>query len=51
MNYAVIGAGAVGSFIGGLLQHAGRSVTFIARGSHLEAMKEEGLTVERDEQT
>ncbi|WP_100397932.1 ketopantoate reductase family protein [Bacillus sp. FJAT-44742] len=51
MNYAVIGAGAVGSFIGGLLKHAGRSVTFIARGSHLEAMKEEGLTVERDEQT
>ncbi len=41
----VIGAGAVGGAIGGLLHNAGASVTLIARGAHLEALLREGLSL------
>ncbi len=43
-----MGAGAVGGFYGALLAQAGRQVGFIARGAHLAAMRERGLTVERE---
>ena len=43
-----MGAGAVGGFYGALLARAGRQVAFIARGAHLAAMRERGLTVERE---
>ena len=43
---AVIGAGAVGSLIGGLLAHAGEDVTLIARGAHVNALHEKGLQIE-----
>ena len=39
----VLGAGAIGAGLGGLLQRAGHKVTFIARGEHLAAMRDEGL--------
>jgi 2-dehydropantoate 2-reductase len=45
MKVAVIGAGAVGGFIGGLLHRAGENVTFIARGKHLQVMKTSGLKI------
>ncbi|WP_227935313.1 ketopantoate reductase family protein [Alkalihalobacillus deserti] len=45
MKIAVIGAGAVGGYIGALLKQAGSEVTFIARGKHLKKMNEEGLLV------
>jgi 2-dehydropantoate 2-reductase len=45
MKIAVIGAGAVGGFIGGLLHRAGENVTFIARGKHLQVMKTSGLKI------
>jgi 2-dehydropantoate 2-reductase len=45
LRYVVIGAGAVGGAIGTALLSAGRSVTFVARGPHLEAMRSRGLTV------
>ena len=38
---AVMGAGAVGSFFGGMLARAGAEVTLIARGAHLEALQRE----------
>ena len=44
----MMGSGGVGGFFGGLLAAAGHDVSFIARGSHLEAMRREGLTIERD---
>ncbi len=47
-SIAVMGAGAVGGFYGALLAQAGRQVAFIARGAHLAAMRERGLTVERE---
>ena len=46
MDIAVMGAGGVGGYFGGLLARAGHSVTFIARGPHLEAIQRDGLRVE-----
>ncbi len=46
MKIAIIGAGGVGGFFGGLLARAGHTVIFVARGSHLRAIQEHGLRVE-----
>ena len=46
MKVAVMGAGGVGGYFGGLLARAGHDVTFVARGSHLAAIQERGLRVE-----
>ena len=46
MKIAVMGSGGVGGFYGGRLAHAGCDVTFIARGTHLKAMREDGLIIE-----
>ncbi len=46
MDIAVMGAGGVGGYFGGLLARAGHNVTFIARGAHLEAIRRNGLRVE-----
>jgi 2-dehydropantoate 2-reductase len=40
---AVMGAGAVGCYFGGMLARAGIDVTLIARGAHLEALQRDGL--------
>jgi len=45
MDFAIFGAGGVGSLYGSLLARCGHRVGFIARGKHLKTMKEEGLTV------
>ena len=45
MDIAVMGTGGVGGYFGGLLARAGNNVTFIARGSHLEAIRTNGLRV------
>jgi 2-dehydropantoate 2-reductase len=45
MKIAVIGAGGVGGYFGGRLAQAGEDVHFIARGEHLNAMRERGLRV------
>jgi len=45
MRIAVMGTGAVGGYFGARLAAAGQNVAFIARGSHLEAMRKEGLKV------
>lgn len=46
MKIAVIGAGGVGGCFGAALAKAGADVTFVARGAHLAAMRENGLRVE-----
>ena len=46
MRIAIMGGGAVGGYFGGLLSLAGNDVTFIARGEHLRAKQEHGLTLE-----
>jgi 2-dehydropantoate 2-reductase len=46
MRIAVIGAGGVGGAFGAALATAGADVTFVARGAHLKAMRENGLRIE-----
>jgi 2-dehydropantoate 2-reductase len=46
MRIAVVGAGGVGGGFGAALAKAGADVTFIARGTHLAAMRSKGLKVE-----
>lgn len=46
MRVAVMGAGGLGGVIGAFLARAGEDVAFVARGAHLEAIRERGLTVE-----
>ena len=43
VRVAVVGAGAVGCWFGGMLARAGVPVTFIGRPSHVEAMRRDGL--------
>jgi 2-dehydropantoate 2-reductase len=45
-SIAVVGAGAVGSLIGGLLARAGENVTLIARKAHVDAIHEKGLRID-----
>jgi 2-dehydropantoate 2-reductase len=42
---AIFGSGAVGSYLGTRLAKAGADVHLIARGDHLEAIRERGLTL------
>jgi 2-dehydropantoate 2-reductase len=46
MRIAVMGTGGVGGAFGAALAKAGADVTFIARGAHLAAMKNQGLRIE-----
>ena len=46
MRIVIMGSGAVGGYFGGLLALGGNDVTFIARGEHLRAMQQQGLTLE-----
>jgi len=46
MRIAIVGAGAVGGYFGARLAAAGSDVTFIARGSQLEALRTRGLRLE-----
>ncbi|MCW8908642.1 MAG: 2-dehydropantoate 2-reductase [Sedimenticola sp.] len=46
MKIAVYGTGGVGGYFGGRLAEAGHSVTFIARGDHLQAIRKQGLRIE-----
>jgi 2-dehydropantoate 2-reductase len=48
MKVCVYGAGAIGGYLGAALTDAGCDVTLIARGPHLKAMREKGLTIEQD---
>ena len=45
MKFTVMGAGGVGGYFGARLAAAGHEVGFVARGRHLEAMRERGLAV------
>jgi 2-dehydropantoate 2-reductase len=48
MRIAIIGTGGIGGIYGAALAKAGADVTFVARGAHLAAMRENGLRVEGD---
>ena len=46
LKIAVMGAGAVGCYFGGMLARAGHDVTLIARPAHVEAIQRDGLRME-----
>jgi 2-dehydropantoate 2-reductase len=46
VRICIFGAGSIGGFIGGYLARAGIDVSVVARGAHLQAIRENGLTVE-----
>lgn len=46
MKIAVMGAGAVGCYYGGMLARAGHSVTLIGRAQHVEAIRRDGLLLD-----
>ncbi len=46
MRIAIFGTGGVGGYFGGRLAQSGVDVTFIARGKHLKAMREQGLKID-----
>lgn len=43
MSIAIVGAGAIGGFLGVRLAHIGEDVTFIARGANLDAIRANGM--------
>ncbi len=45
MKFAIMGTGGIGGYYGGLLSRSGQDVTFIARGTHLQTIREKGLIV------
>jgi 2-dehydropantoate 2-reductase len=45
VKFAVVGAGAIGAYVGAALARGGADVTLIARGDHLRAMQANGVKV------
>lgn len=45
MKFLIVGAGAIGAYIGAAMARAGADVTLFARGPHLKAMQERGVLV------
>lgn len=45
-HIAIVGAGAVGSLLGGMLARNGKHVTLIGNQSHIEAIQQKGLRIE-----
>ncbi|WP_370656085.1 ketopantoate reductase family protein [Paracoccus wurundjeri] len=48
MRICVYGAGAIGGYMAVMLKRGGADVSLIARGPHLRAIQERGLTVRAD---
>jgi 2-dehydropantoate 2-reductase len=51
VKIVIAGAGAIGGYIGAKLVKAGADVTLLARGPHLETMRDRGLRVEGPEES
>ncbi|MDA9411254.1 2-dehydropantoate 2-reductase [Bradyrhizobium sp. CCBAU 45384] len=51
MKICIYGAGAIGGYLGVQLARAGADVSLVARGAHLAAMRERGLTLLAGEET
>lgn len=49
MKFLILGAGGIGCYYGARLLEAGHPCTFVARGSHLEALQSRGLEVRHPE--
>lgn len=44
-RYVIVGAGAIGGTVGGLLARSGADVVLVARGAHAQALADRGLTL------
>lgn len=51
MRVAVFGAGAIGAYYGARMSEGGADVSLIARGAHLDALRDRGLTIIAPERT
>ncbi|PWK60602.1 2-dehydropantoate 2-reductase [Roseicyclus mahoneyensis] len=51
MKICIFGAGAIGGYMGAKLAEAGAEVSLVARGPHLAAMKDKGLTLIEEGET
>ena len=51
MRFLCIGAGAIGTYIGGSLLSAGETVTFVERAEAIDRIKDQGMTVVRTDGT
>ena len=51
MRFCIVGAGAIGGFVGAKLALAGDDVTFIARWKNLDAIRTRGMTVKMHDGT
>jgi 2-dehydropantoate 2-reductase len=51
MKIAIIGAGAIGGYVGVKLALAGEDVTFMVRGANLEAIRQRGMVLEMEDGT
>jgi 2-dehydropantoate 2-reductase len=49
MRIAIMGSGGLGGYFGARLARGGADVHFVARGAHLQAMREHGLRIEGPE--
>jgi 2-dehydropantoate 2-reductase len=45
LKSVIVGAGAIGAYVGASMARAGQDVTLFARGAHLQAMQERGVQV------
>ena len=50
MKFAIVGAGAIGAYLGARLHRSGQEVHLIARGPHLAAMQANGVRVTGDDE-
>lgn len=46
MKILIMGSGAVGGYFGAVLHRGGHDVMFVARGTHLDAIRQQGLRIE-----
>ena len=51
MSICIFGAGAIGGYLGAKLAASGADVSLVARGAHLAAIQERGLTLVEDGET
>ena len=49
MRFCIVGAGAIGGFVGAKLAAAGEDVTFLARWKNLDAIRTRGMTVKMND--
>ena len=48
MHICVVGAGAIGGLLAAKLAESGQNVRVVARGEHLKAIRERGLTLKEE---